>query len=143
MEPFGLEMKIAQLRKVPLLQRCTRRELTAIARHSEVVQFPEGQTVVRAGEAGAEFFLILAGKAGVEAPGRRRFQLGPGDFFGEMSLLDGEPRSASIVAEAPLRLLLVRHRDFWTLLTEVPDLTRKILVALSRRVRLAERSVLH
>ncbi len=142
MEPFGLEMKIAQLRKVPLLQRCTRRELTAIVRHSEVVQFPEGQAVVRAGEPGAEFFLILAGKAGVEAPARRRFQLGPGDFFGEMSLLDGEPRSATIVAETPLRLLLVRRQDFWTLLTEVPDLTRKILEALSRRVRLAERSVL-
>ena len=142
MEPFGLEMKIAQLRKVPILRQCTRRELIAVARHAEVIQVPAAQTVVRAGEPGAEFFMILDGTAKVEVSARRRLQLGPGDFFGEMSLLDGEPRSATVVAETALRLLLVRRRDFWTLLTEVPDLAKRILMTLSRRVRLAERSVL-
>ena len=74
--------------------------------------------------------------------GRKRLRLGPGDFFGEMSLLDGGPRSATVVAETPLRLLVIPRRAFWTLLTKVPQLNQKILVTLSQRVRQAEKSLL-
>ncbi len=84
--------------------------------------------------------MILDGRARVEVSTRRRLRLGRGDFFGEMSLLDGEPRSATVVAETPLRLLVIHRRGFWILLREVPELTRTILVTLSQRVRQAERS---
>jgi CRP/FNR family transcriptional regulator/CRP/FNR family cyclic AMP-dependent transcriptional regulator len=68
-------------------------------------------------------------------------QLRPGDFFGEMSLLDGEPRSATIVATTDLRLLVVERLQFWRLLDETPDLIRRILTILSRRVRRLEQTV--
>jgi CRP/FNR family cyclic AMP-dependent transcriptional regulator len=68
-------------------------------------------------------------------------ELHPGDFFGEMSLLDGEPRSASIVATTPLRLLIVDRAHFWRLLDETPELIRRMLTILSRRVRRLEQTV--
>jgi len=68
-------------------------------------------------------------------------QLKPGDFFGEMSLLDGEPRSATIAAATDLRLLVVDRAHFWRLLDEMPDLIRRILTMLSRRVRRLEQTV--
>lgn len=67
--------------------------------------------------------------------------MGPGDFLGEMSLLDGQPRSATVTAETPVRLLVIGQREFYTLLAEVPSVVRKLLVELSRRVRRAETSV--
>jgi CRP-like cAMP-binding protein len=68
-------------------------------------------------------------------------QLQPGDFFGEMSLLDGEPRSATIVAATEVRLLVVDRTHFWRLLEQMPDLVRRILTILSRRVRRLEQTV--
>ena len=129
---------IAHLRKVPIFQRCSRRQVLAVARIGRVTQVPAGRTVVRVGAPGNEFYMILEGTARVEVLSRRRLRLGRGNFFGEMSLLDGQPRSATVVAETPLQLLVIRRPDFWTLLREVPELTRTILVTLSRRVRQAE-----
>ena len=77
----------------------------------------------------------------VEVTRRKRVRLMPGEFFGEMSLLDGEPRSATVRAETDMRLLVILRRNFQTLLTEVPELTRNILVVLSRRLRDLERTL--
>jgi CRP-like cAMP-binding protein len=78
---------------------------------------------------------------GVRTPVGAGSELHPGDFFGEMSLLDGEPRSATIVATTDLRLLIVDRSHFWRLLDETPDLVRRILTILSRRVRRLEQTV--
>jgi CRP/FNR family transcriptional regulator/CRP/FNR family cyclic AMP-dependent transcriptional regulator len=72
---------------------------------------------------------------------KKQLQLGPGAFFGEMSLLDGGPRSATVVAQTPLRLLVINRRNFYTLLAEFPDLTLNLLEVLSKRVRQAERAL--
>jgi CRP/FNR family transcriptional regulator/CRP/FNR family cyclic AMP-dependent transcriptional regulator len=66
--------------------------------------------------------------------------MGPGAFFGEMSLLDGEPRSATVIADTAMRLLVISRRDFVTLLREVPSLTQQMLVTLCQRVRAAEKA---
>jgi CRP/FNR family transcriptional regulator/CRP/FNR family cyclic AMP-dependent transcriptional regulator len=66
---------------------------------------------------------------------QKRHRLRPGEFFGEMSLLDGEPRSATVKAETDLRLMVISRANFWRLLREVPELTQKMLVNLSRRLR--------
>ncbi|MFQ5899515.1 MAG: cyclic nucleotide-binding domain-containing protein [Candidatus Methylomirabilia bacterium] len=137
--PIGQDRKIEHLQKVPIFQACTRRQLRAVARITEVLEEPAGKTLTRAGEPGTEFFLIVDGTARVELTARKQPRLGPGDFFGEMSLLDGEPRSATVVAESAVRLLVINRRNFSTLLTKVPRLTQSILVTLSRRVRQAER----
>ena len=141
---FGFRVKqdekMARLAEVPLLEGCTRSQLKAVARISEVREVPPGTVLTRAGEPGEEFFLLMDGKARVDVSPRKRVTLSPGDFFGEMSLLDGGPRSATVTAETAVRVLVIRRRDFARLLREVPELTRAILAALSRRLRQAEQA---
>lgn len=133
--------KIERLETVPLFQSCSRRQLKAIARITDVFDAGAGKVLTRAGEPGDEFFLIVEGVARVEVSPKKHRRLKPGDFFGEMSLLDGEPRSATVVAETPLRLLVINRRNFTTLLHEVPGMTQNLLLTLSRRVRQAERAL--
>ncbi len=130
--------RIDRLEEVNLLSGCSRRQLRAIARISEVIEVPAASVLARAGQPGDEFFLILDGSARVEVSARKRSRLEPGQYFGEMSLLDGGPRSASVTAETPLRLLVIKRRDFTTLLREAPELTQSLLATLSQRVRQAE-----
>src|ERR687887_1463741 len=132
--------KISRLEAVPLLAECTRRQLKAVARITDVVEVPAATELARRGEPGNEFYLIVDGGARVEVSPRKRTRLGPGAFFGEMSLLDGGERSATVVAETPMRLLVIKRRDFATLLREAPELTQSILATLSRRLRQAERA---
>ena len=133
--------KIERLEAVPLFQACTRRQLRAVARIAGVFDAPADAVIIRAGEPGEEFFLIVEGTARVHVSAKKRLRLQPGDFFGEMSLLDGEPRSATVVAETPLRLLVIDRRNFSALLDQAPGLTQSLLVTLCRRVRLAERGL--
>jgi CRP/FNR family transcriptional regulator, cyclic AMP receptor protein len=133
--------KIDRLEDVAMLAGCSRRQLRAIARISEVIEVAEGTVLSHSGEPGEEFFLILDGSARVEVSSRKRSRLLPGQYFGEMSLLDGGPRSATVVADTPLRLLVIKRRDFATLLREAPELTQSLLTTLSRRVRVAEASL--
>lgn len=93
------------------------------------------------GTPGDSFFVIVDGRVSVRTPvGVVGDPLRPGDFFGEMSLLDGEPRSATVTAVTDLRLLVVDRLHFWRLLNETPDLVRRILMVLSRRVRRLEQA---
>jgi CRP/FNR family transcriptional regulator, cyclic AMP receptor protein len=133
--------KIDRLEEVGLLAGCSRRQLRAIARISDVIEVPADTVLAKAGQPGEEFFLIMDGRARVEVSPRKRSHLEPGQYFGEMSLLDGGPRSASVIGETPLRLLVIKRRDFATLLREAPELTQNILATLSRRLRLAEASL--
>jgi CRP-like cAMP-binding protein len=132
--------KIERLEEVALLEACSYKQLRAVARITDVLELPAGTTLARAGEPGNEFFLIVDGSARVEVSPRKRSRLGPGDYFGEMSLLDGGPRSATVVADTPVRLLVINRRDFTTLLREAPALTHSILMTLSKRLRQAEAS---
>jgi CRP/FNR family transcriptional regulator, cyclic AMP receptor protein len=138
--PVRQDDKIERLQTVPIFQSCTRRQLRAVARITGVFDAPTGKLLTRAGEPGNEFFLILDGTARVDVTSRKQVRLGPGDFFGEMSLLDGGPRSATVIAETPLRLLVINRRNFASVLEQVPALAHTLLVTLSRRVRQAEQS---
>ena len=130
--------KMRHLEDVPLLAECTQKQLRAISDISRVVEVPAGTSLTRAGQPGDEFFVILDGSAAVEKPGKKRVFLRPGDFFGEMSLLDGGPRSVTVRAATSLRVLVIDRKNFQGVLREVPDLTQKLLVTLSRRVRALE-----
>ena len=133
--------KMRHLQKVDIFADCTKRQLKAVAAISRVIEAPAGTILTRAGEPGEEFFFILDGAATVEVTRRKRVRLTPGEFFGEMSLLDGGERSATVIAETPMRLLVIKRRDFATLLREAPELTQSILATLSRRVRQAEQAL--
>jgi CRP-like cAMP-binding protein len=129
------------LQRVPLFSGFNEDELRRVADLSRVVEAPVGTVITQIGEAGDSFFVIIDGMAVVRTPVGTGSQLLPGDFFGEMSLVDGEPRSATIVATTDLRLLIVDRLHFWRLLDETPDLLRRILTILSHRVRRLEQTV--
>ena len=130
--------KIERLKEVPLFEGCSQRQLRGIAKIARVFDVAAATVLTRAGEPGDEFFLIIDGTARVEVSAEKQVPLRPGEFFGEMSLLDGGPRSATVVADTPVRLLVVSRRHFSELLKDVPGLTQTLLITLSRRVRQAE-----
>jgi CRP/FNR family transcriptional regulator, cyclic AMP receptor protein len=130
--------KIERLKEVSMFQECSLRQLRSVAKIARVFDVAAETVLTRAGEPGDEFFLIIDGTARVEVSADKQVPLRPGAFFGEMSLLDGGPRSATVVAATPLRLLVISRRHFSALLKDVPGLTDTLLVTLSRRVREAE-----
>jgi CRP/FNR family cyclic AMP-dependent transcriptional regulator len=130
--------KVDVLKKVPLFSELSRRHLDHIAREADEVKQKEGAVLTRQGGLGREFLLILEGGARVERDGTVNAHLSPGDFFGEMSLIDGMPRSASVIAESPSVLLVIEARSFQKLLDTVPGLQRKLLAILSARLRAAD-----
>jgi CRP/FNR family transcriptional regulator, cyclic AMP receptor protein len=128
---------------VPLFEGLTRRELGHVINASKEVEFPAGRTIVSEGDPGTAFHMILKGKARVTVRGRTKTKLGPGDYFGEMSLIDRGKRSATVVAETPVRTLSLVSWNFLPLLDEVPSMAKKMLIIMSQRLRLSERGASH
>lgn len=126
------------LQRVPLFSGFDEDELRRVEELSRIVEVPVGTVLTRIGDAGESFFVIIDGTAAVRTPVGAGGELRPGDFFGEMSLLDGGPRSATVVADTPVRLLVIGRKHFAALLEDVPGLTATLLTTLSRRVRQAE-----
>lgn len=138
------DAKVELLRGVPLFSACSKRELSRIAALADQVEVQEGTVLTREGDSGREFFVVVEGRARVLVGDRGRVTaLGPGASFGEMSLLDQGPRSASVEAETDMQLLVLDARSFSTLLDEVPSVARKVLVAMAGRLRLAEKEATH
>jgi len=135
---YVVDARIQHLARVPLFSGCTNEELARIAHISKIAESPAGTMLTEIGAPGNAFFFVIDGRVSVQTPTGSGDPLRPGDFFGEMSLLDGEPRSATIIATTDVRLLIVERSHFWRLLDETPDLVRRILVVLSRRVRRLE-----
>ena len=133
--------RIGHLERVPLFSGFSEDELRRVAELSRIVESTAGTIITQIGEPGDSFFVIIDGMVAVRTPVGAGSQLRPGDFFGEMSLVDGEARSATIAATTDVRLLVVDRLHFWRLLDETPDLTRRILTILSRRVRRLEQTL--
>jgi CRP/FNR family transcriptional regulator, cyclic AMP receptor protein len=123
------------LRQMPVFSSCSDRELDAVARLGTVVSANEGHVFTRQGRRGFEFFVVITGSATCHVDDDLVATFGPGDFFGEMGLVDHQPRSATVRAAAPMEVLVIDSREFATMLAESPTTTRKILAELSRRVR--------
>ena len=125
------------LRGVPLFAELSRRNLRGLAGLAEQVRFGIGRTVVQYGSRGTAFFVIVEGQAKVTAgySNRAFARLGPGDFFGELALLDGGPRTASVVTETPLLAIRIARAEFRKMLASHPDVALKLLEELSGRLR--------
>jgi len=130
--------KVTMLRNVPLFKGLSQKQLEQIARLVDEGEAPAGKRLAIVGETGHELFVIVQGQAVVTLPNGRKVRLGPGEFFGEMSLVDGGPRSATVEATTPMKLLVVGHREFWQLLDEAPSLNAKVMRTLAGRLRDAE-----
>jgi putative iron-dependent peroxidase len=123
------------LRSVPLLRGLSEAEMNRLGQLTRDVHVPDGHLLTRQGEAGDEFFLVMSGMIVVERDGQGMARLGPGDFVGEISLIDGRPRTATATAEGPAHLLVLGHRDFDTLLDEFPTIAHRMAVTLVERIR--------
>jgi len=133
--------KIDLLKKVPLFSSLSQKHLGEIAKHADQVQVEKGRVLVQQGKTGWEFIFIVEGKARVEKNGKIIRQLTGGDFFGEISLIDGEPRTATVIAETDMTILVVHKPSFDHLLDSIPGLQRKILVSLCQYLRRAEKAM--
>ncbi len=120
---------------VALFSRCSRRERATVARHMETASLPEGATLVEEGEEGDALFVIIEGAASVRRKGIEVAVVGPGAWFGELALLDGEPRSATVVATEPTTVAVLGVRLFRTLLREFPEMTAEVLAGLAADLR--------
>jgi CRP-like cAMP-binding protein len=132
------ESKVKLLSEIPLFSACTGKELREIARVADRVSALDGEVLAKAGTAGREFFVIAEGKATVSIDGGEIAVLGPGEFFGEMALLDQGPRSANVTASGPMTLYVIGSKEFSELIDRVPFIARRILRGLSQRLRSAE-----
>jgi CRP-like cAMP-binding protein len=123
------------LSRVPLFSGCSQREIAAIARATKEVNRRAESVLARTGEPGVGFFLLVDGTANVVVNGRKRATLQPGDFFGEISLLDGGPRSADVVANTDVTMLGLTAWVFRGVLEQYPSIAQKMLVTLASRLR--------
>jgi CRP-like cAMP-binding protein len=123
------------LRTVWLFEECTNKELDAIARVATPIDVPAGRTLTKQGEIGHEFFVVVRGTLEARRDELVLGELGPGDCFGEMALLETLPRVATVTATTPTTVLVVHARDFKDVVTAVPSVDRKILIVLARRLR--------
>jgi len=124
---------------VRLFSTCNKRELARIASLVAEVDAPKGKVIVRQGDPGRECFVIADGKARAPIRGKGSVALGPGSFFGEMSLLDQGPRSATVTAETDMHLLVLGSREFSSLVDEVPTVALRMMRGLAERLRASER----
>ena len=131
----------AVIAAVPLFESLSKRHLRKIAGLTSTQEFGVGETVIQEGEPGDAFFVAVTGQAKVVSGGKTLHRLIPGDHFGEISLLDGRPRSASVVAETPLSLLRLPRASFLKMVREDADLARALLASLARMVRRVDRSL--
>jgi len=129
---------INAVRAIPLFSACNAKELREVARLGTTTTIQAGKTITKEGTVGRELLVVLSGKATCRVKGKRLASFGPGDFFGEMSLLDSGLRSATVVADSDMELLVLTTREFRSLLETSPTIAWKLLVAMAARLRSAD-----
>jgi CRP-like cAMP-binding protein len=135
---FERDDELAFLRGLPLFSDCTTYELKRIRSQMTSIEKDTGETLIEEGKAGSEFFVIVSGSASVWRSGRLLDHLQAGSFFGELSLLDGKCRTATVRAESPIHVLALSRREFNTLNSSVPSIARRIQAELGARLRNAD-----
>jgi CRP/FNR family transcriptional regulator, cyclic AMP receptor protein len=126
--------KIELLKRVPLFERCSRRELGQIAMLADELDLPSARDLTREGAGGFEFIILVEGEADVVRGVRVVNELGPGDFVGEIALVSGKPRTATVRTRGPARVLVITASGFRTLMHDVPSIKDKVLAAVTARI---------
>jgi CRP/FNR family transcriptional regulator, cyclic AMP receptor protein len=131
---FNQDTKVEALKRAPLFEGLSKKELGQLARVSEDMEIESGQALTRQGETGQEFFVIVDGTIEVTVNGKSAGERGGGDFVGEIALLEDIPRTATVTAKTPLRVFVLTRQDFRRLVDDNPDVERKVMQALARRL---------
>jgi CRP/FNR family transcriptional regulator, cyclic AMP receptor protein len=131
---------VGQLSQVPLFSGCSRKELQTIARIVKDIDHASGVVIAREGEPGVGLFVIVEGTAEVSIGGKKKASLGPGDFFGEIALLDGGPRTATVTATSDISMLGLTEWVFRGLMQEHSTIAVKTLQQMAARLRNATKA---
>jgi CRP/FNR family transcriptional regulator, cyclic AMP receptor protein len=126
--------KVELIKSVPLFASCTKKELEAIAGQADELTVPAGKALTKEGERGREFMVIVDGSAEVRKKGRRLNLLGSGDFLGEIALISGGPRTATVTTTSEADILVLTDRAFSQLTKKMPSIQTNVLKALSERL---------
>jgi CRP-like cAMP-binding protein len=131
----------AMLAAVPLFEGLSKRQLKQVAKLATLVEHPEGTTIVKQGGPGESLMAVVSGQARVQVSGKTVARVLPGDHFGEISLLDGGPRSATVIAETPITLLRVPHESFLRAVVADSPLAIALMKGMARTLRRVDRSL--
>lgn len=123
------------LSSVPLFAACSKKELGLIAKATDQLSLPDGHVLTTQDEPSREAFVVIDGKVVVKRNDRKVAELGPGSMIGELGLLDRGPRTATVIAEGPIDVLVIGPREFSALLDDVPSINHKLLKSLAAMVR--------
>jgi CRP/FNR family transcriptional regulator, cyclic AMP receptor protein len=123
------------LRKVPLFARVASKDLELVASRTDEVEVPAGRLLVQQGRPADTFYVLLEGEADLEVDGKPRPALKPGDFFGEISMLDRGPATATVVTRTPARLMVMSHSQFRDAIKGNEDLLGQVMAAMGERLR--------
>ena len=132
------EERLTWLREVPLFRGCTEASLTRVAERTAEVDFAKGATIVLQGQIGNGLFLLVSGSARVMVGDQEVAHLGTGQVIGELSVIDQQPRVASVVAAEPVRTLALASWDLFEVLDADTHLARNLLIELAARIRAAD-----
>jgi CRP/FNR family cyclic AMP-dependent transcriptional regulator len=135
---FSHDTKADALGACPFFAGLSRGELIELAKATEDMEVEAGKVLTREGESGREFFVIIDGEVSVTKDGKEIRTLGPGEFFGEIALIEDTPRTATVTASAPLRFFVLTRQSFRSLLARQPELDQKVSAALQERMRATE-----
>jgi CRP-like cAMP-binding protein len=131
---FNQDTKVQALKRAPLFEGLSKKELTELARVTEDLEVPAGGVLCKEGETGQEFFVIVDGETDITSHGKSVAARGGGDFVGEIALLEDTTRTATVTAKTPLRVFVLTGQDFRRLVREQPGVEQKVMRALARRV---------
>jgi CRP/FNR family transcriptional regulator, cyclic AMP receptor protein len=126
--------KIELIKRVPLFQQLSSRELGEVAALADEIDLPAGRKLTNEGRSGKEFVIIVDGVADVTHRGKTINKLGPGDFLGEIALVTGRPRTATVTTRSPAKLLVLSAQAFRSLLSTMPSIQAKVLNTLAARL---------
>lgn len=143
MANFRMDDKIKALSTVRLFSGCSKKELQSVARLCTPLLVEEGSVLTKEGTPGRECFVIADGKARVTIGGRKVGEVGPGECVGEMALLDGAQRTATVTAESPMNTYVLSVSEFRSLLDVSPTILRHIATSLAQRLRALEANYPH
>lgn len=133
-----LDEKLELLKRVPLLSGLGRREIEEVGRLAEEIDVPAGKVLMREGDTGREFYVLVDGSVELERAGAPLRSMVAGEFFGEIALLSEGPRTATATTALPSKLLVLGHREFHSLMDQFPAIRTCVLDSLAKRIRTLE-----
>jgi len=137
---LGKNAKVELLKRVPLFSGCSKVELRELAVVADELQLQGGAILTKEGSTGREFFVLVDGTVRITKAGRKLTELGAGDWFGEIALVTGGVRTATVTAATPVRVLVLSDRAFRHVVKEMPSIALKVLASLGERLSADERS---